>query len=245
MTERTYVQNATGEPKCEADEALLMELYRRLYARYGPQHWWPGESQLETVIGAILTQATAWGNVEKALANLRAARVLSAEGLRDVPEADLAGMLRPALYFDAKARKVKAFIGHLWDRHGGDLKSMLSGETSALRHELLSIHGIGEETADDIILYAGGKPSFVIDSYTRRILQRLGLTPSRESYRAYQDLFHQHIPMDPPLFNEYHALFDRHAKETCKKRPVCATCCLLELCPTGRSSIDTHSASNL
>ena len=224
---------------------LFMEIYRRLYDSYGPQHWWPGETGLEIILGAILTQAAAWTNVERALENLKSADLLSTEALRDIPETDLAGVIRPSGYFNAKARKVKAFIDHLWDKYDGDLESLFSRETSALRRELLAIHGIGEETADDILLYAGEKPSFVIDGYTRRVLTRLGLAPESESYGAYQRLFHEALPPDLRLYNEYHALLDRHAKERCKKDPICSGCCLLELCPTGRSRVDTHEGGIL
>ena len=241
----TQVQRADGTSTGDAVGTILLDIYRRLHARYGPQHWWPGESQLEIILGAILTQAAAWTNVEKALANLKAAGLLSTQALRDIPEDELATMLRPSGYFNAKARKVQAFIDHLWDNHGGDLDSLLSGEALDLRLELLSIHGIGEETADDVILYAAGKTSFVVDTYTRRIFKRLGLAPGSDSYRAYQGLFHQGLPQDAPLYNEYHALLDRHAKETCKVEPRCGGCCLLDLCPTGKRSIDTLNASNL
>ncbi len=230
----------------DASEALLLEVYRRLYKRYGPQHWWPGESPLETVLGAILTQNTAWTNVEKALANLKGADMLSVQALRDVDEPDLAAMLRPSGYFNAKARKVKAFINYLWDCYHGEIEEFLQEDTEWLREELLSIYGIGEETADDILLYAAGKPSFVIDAYTRRILERLALEPSDgKSYQAYQRLFHRNLPWDVSIYNEYHALLDRHGKETCKKEPLCRGCCLLELCPRGRLSIDTSNTQTL
>ena len=230
----------------DVSEALLLEVYHRLHERYGPQHWWPGESPLETVLGAILTQNTAWTNVEKALANLKGADMLSVQALRDVADPDLAAMLRPSGYFNAKARKVKAFINYLWDCYHGEMEEFLQEDTEWLREELLSIYGIGEETADDILLYAAGKPSFVIDAYTRRILERLALEPSDgKSYQAYQRLFHRNLPRDVSLYNEYHALLDRHGKETCKKEPLCRGCCLLELCPRGRLSIDTSNTQTL
>ena len=211
--------------------SMLLEIYRRLHARYGPQHWWPGESRLEIIIGAILTQATAWTNVEKALGALKSADLLSIQALRDVSEGDLAAMLKSSGFFNAKARRVKAFINHLWDNYGGDLGALLSREAEELREELLSIYGIGEETADDILLYAAQRPFFVIDAYTGRAFKRLGLEPQGTSYRAYQRLFHAGLLRDASLYNEYHALVDRHAKETCKKEPLCAGCCLLDLCP--------------
>jgi endonuclease-3 related protein len=188
------------------------------------------------VIGAILTQAAAWRNVELALRNLKAADCWSLEAIRRQPLPELAEIIRPSGYFNAKARKLQAFAGHVHHRHGGDLAALLSQETAALRQELLSIHGIGPETADAILIYAAGKPSFVIDTYTRRILGRLGLAPAdpKPSYQTYQGLFHQHLPADAALFNEYHALLDRHAKERCGKSPRCAGCCLREVCATGQ-----------
>ena len=157
---------------------LLLEVYRRLLRRYGPQDWWPGDGAFEVCVGAILTQNTAWGNVEKAMARLREAGVLSVEGLDRLPEAELAQLIRSSGYFNTKARKLKAFVGHLDQRYNGDLAALLAKRpTEALREELLSIYGIGEETADDILLYAAGRPSFVVDAYTRRIVDRLGISP--------------------------------------------------------------------
>jgi len=219
------------------ESSPLKEVYRRLYDAYGPQHWWPGDSALEVIIGAILTQSAAWSNVEKALTNLKAASVLSPEGLRDIPQAELAMLLRPSGYFNAKAIKLKAFIAHLWERHQGDLKKLLVRDTISLREELLSVHGIGEETADDIVLYAADKPSFAIDAYTRRIVERLSLANGASTYQEYQRLFHDALPSNPSLYNEYHALLVRHGKDVCKKKPLCAGCCLLNVCPTGAEAV--------
>lgn len=222
----------------------LLEVYHRLYQQYGPQGWWPGEGPLDVVVGAILTQAAAWRNVELALRNLKSVlpgKDWSLEAILRTPLPELAEIIRPSGYFNAKARKLHAFAGHVHHRHGGDLAAFLSQEIAPLRQELLSIHGIGPETADDILLYAAAKPSFVIDAYTRRILGRLGLAPSfggrtKPSYHTYQAMFHQHLPPDATLFNEYHALLDRHAKERCGKSPRCDGCCLREVCVTGRSA---------
>lgn len=213
---------------------MLLEVYNRLLARYGPQNWWPGESAFEVMVGAILTQAATWRQVERTIGQLKAEGLFSLEGLRDISEERLALLLRPCGYFNAKARKLKALINHIWERYGGDLGRLLAQPLPDLRDELLSIYGVGEETADDIVLYAAGKPSFVVDAYTRRILKRLGLAPERESYRAYQELFHGSLPRDARLFNEYHALLVRHGKTTCRAEPLCGGCCLLEMCPTGR-----------
>ena len=218
--------------------AVLLEVYRRLYQSYGPQGWWPGDGPLDVIIGAILTQAAAWTNVEIAIANLKEAGCWSLGAIDSRPEEALAVIIRPSGYFNAKARKLKAFASHIQVNHAGNLDKMLSQETGALRAELLSIHGIGPETADDIVLYAAGKPSFVIDSYTRRIVQRMGIAGDGQanSYESCQALFHDNLPADAPLFNEYHALLDRHAKESCAKIPRCPGCCLRDLCATGQSA---------
>ena len=220
----------------------LLTIFHRLLEAYGPQGWWPADTKLEMVLGAILTQSVAWRGVERALANLEEAGCTSVEALHATPEMDLAKLLRPSGYFNAKARKVKAFVSHLWDRYDGDLDAMLSKDTAQLRAELLSIYGIGEETADDIVLYAAGQPSFVIDSYTRRIMQRLRISPTTNSYAAHQAVFHDSLPPDAELFNEYHALLDHHAKASCRKKPLCSSCCLLDLCPTGTERTEAMSS---
>ena len=219
---------------------LLREVYTRLYHRYGPRGWWPGESPFEVIVGAILTQSTAWVNVEKALASMREADCWSFVSIAAAPEVDLAAIIRSSGYYNAKARKLQAFANHLLRHHAGDLGSLFAQETNSLRAELLSIHGIGEETADDIIVYAAGKPSFVMDTYTRRIVDRMELTPQdrKPTYAAYQSLFQDNLPADAALFNEYHALLDHHAKLTCTKRdPKCNGCCLVDLCSTGAASV--------
>jgi endonuclease-3 related protein len=213
----------------------LLNIYHLLLERYRPQHWWPGDGPFEVIIGAILTQSAAWANVDRALANLKQAEVLSPGALRDLPGDTLADLLRPSGYFNAKARKVKAFVEHLGSRHQDDLDALLRQPAEMLRQELLSIHGIGEETADDILLYAAGYPFFVVDAYTRRIFERLGITPQGATYQAWQTLFHQVLPREATLFNEYHALLVAHGKATCRKSPLCKGCCLLDLCPTGQA----------
>jgi endonuclease-3 related protein len=212
----------------------LLDRYRRLYAAYGPQHWWPADSPFEVVVGAILTQSAAWVNVEKAIDNLRAAGILSPQGLLKVGLDELARLIYPAGYYNAKARKLKAFLEMLFDRHGGQLDALFALPLPELRQELLATHGIGQETADSIILYAAEKPSFVIDAYTRRVFSRLGLEPARDSYASWQAMFGDALPPDVRLFNEYHALIDCHAKAVCRKAPLCSRCCLRETCPTGR-----------
>ena len=219
---------------------LLMQVYQLLYERYGPQHWWPSDSRFETIVGAILTQNTAWRNVERALANLKAAGAMSPARIRELAQDELAALIRSSGYFNIKARKLKAFADLLGRRHHDDLDHLFDQEHQALRRELLSIYGIGEETADDIMVYAAHLPSFVVDSYTVRILARLGVTSGKQRYHTAQALFHDNLPPDAGLFNEYHALLDRHAKETCRKLPLCRDCCLLSLCPTGAATVDCH-----
>ena len=218
---------AAGGPDTDI-AAALGEIYRKLFERYGPQHWWPARGPFEVIVGAILTQSTAWTNVEKAIANLRAAGKLSATALRDLPETELAALIHPCGYYNVKARRLKAFVNWLGESCGGDLDRLFSRDTALLRRELLGVHGIGEETADSIILYAGNLPVFVIDAYTRRILSRLRLAPARDSYTAYQALFMDNLPADARLFNEFHALLVCLGKETCRKTPQCPACPLRE-----------------
>ncbi|MFA5375218.1 MAG: endonuclease III domain-containing protein [Dehalococcoidia bacterium] len=216
--------------KAEKTAAALNDIYNRLFQRYGPQHWWPGETPFEVIIGAILTQSTAWSNVEKALANLKAEGLIDPEALLSVSIDDLAMLIRPSGYYNAKAAKVKAFIERMHGKYDGNLDVLFALDTASLRQELLSIHGIGPETADSILLYAAHRPIFVIDAYTRRIIGRLGLAPSNDSYESFQRLFMENLPHDEEMFNEYHALFVRHGKEACRKDPLCKSCSLLDIC---------------
>ena len=164
-----------GQDRSRTRRGFLMDMYRRLYRTYGPQGWWPGDGPFEVVLGAILTQAAAWTNVERALASLKAEDCWSLEAINRRPQEELAAIIRSSGYFNAKARKLKAFASHVLENYGGDLGAFLSRGHNELREELLGIYGIGPETADDIVLYAAGQPSFVIDAYTRRIIDRLGL----------------------------------------------------------------------
>jgi endonuclease-3 related protein len=205
---------------------ILWDIYQRLLDRYGPQHWWPAKEPFEVIIGAILTQSTAWTNVEKAINNLKAAEALTPESLQRLPQDELAGLIHPCGYYNVKARRLKAFAQWLWEQYHGDLDKMFASDISHLRQQLLTIYGIGEETADSIILYAAGKPTFVIDAYTRRIISRTGLTPHNNDYSAFQALFMSNLPADASLFNEYHALLVRLAKDVCRTHPQCHQCCL-------------------
>ncbi len=226
---------ATAKPMA----ARLMDVYERFYAAYGPQHWWPGDGPFEVIMGAILTQSAAWTNVETALAKMKAAGCWSLDAVNRIPERELAELVRSSGYFNAKARKLKAFAAHVADGYKGDLDLFLAKPLEPLREELLSIHGIGEETADDIMVYAANQPSFVIDTYTRRIMDRMGMAPDSPNpkYADYQAIFHGNLPQETQLYNEFHALWDRHAKEACAKTPVCEGCCLLDVCPTGQELI--------
>lgn len=225
----------TGEtpaiPEAGKDpRTALSAVYEQLYARFGPQHWWPGDGPFEMMVGAILTQSTAWTNVEKAILNLKNAGALSPGALIRIDQAELAGLIHPCGYYNAKAKKLKAFLEWLGRRCCGSLEVMLRETTGRLREELLGVYGIGEETADSILLYAAGRPVFVIDAYTRRIIDRLGLKPSGNEYRCYQSLFENNLPPDPTLFNEYHALFVAQGKDVCRKKPLCEKCCLKAMC---------------
>jgi endonuclease III related protein len=207
--------------------SILLHIYDRLFQAYDPQHWWPAGTPFEVIIGAILTQSTSWTNVEKAIANLKAAGKLSPAALRALSESELAGLIHSCGYYNVKARRLKAFVGWLGYRCGDSLGGFFRGDIRELRKQLLGVYGIGEETADSILLYAGSRPVFVIDAYTRRIIDRLGLAPADLTYAGYQELFMANLPADVTLFNEYHALLVRHGKEVCRKQPLCERCCLV------------------
>lgn len=208
-----------------AGRAELLAIHDALLAAFGPQGWWPGETPFEVMVGAILTQNTNWRNVERAIANLRAAGALTpAAMLRLAPEA-LAELIRPAGYFRVKAARLGHLLEHLRRRHRGSVARLLHAPLPALREELLGISGIGPETADSILLYAAGLPSFVVDAYTKRVFSRHGLVPADAGYAEVQALFARALPADAPLFNEYHALIVRVGKECCRPRePRCGTC---------------------
>jgi len=208
----------------------LLSIYSRLFECYGPQHWWPGETPFEVMAGAILTQSAAWSNVEKAINNLKAANALSALTLRKLAIKDIATLIRPSGYYNAKAKKLKALVNWL-GRYDDDIPRLAARDTAGLRKELLAVHGIGPETADSILLYALDKPVFVIDAYTRRIFTRLGIKPEKDTYDEWQKLFMNSLSVDRRLFNEYHALIVRLGKKQCRKVQKCEGCCLKEGCP--------------
>ena len=203
-----------------------------LYEAFGPQHWWPAETPFEVAIGAVLTQNTAWTNVERAIANLREADCLDPHTLHDMDPGELAGLIRPAGYFNVKARRLQALCAFLLAEAHGRMENLSGRETSALREALLGIRGVGEETADSILLYAFDRPVFVVDAYTRRIFERLGLLEPQLSYGAVQSAFEGALPRDRDLFNEYHALIVALGKDYCKPKPRCAACPLRSRCPS-------------
>ncbi len=203
---------------------------------HGPQGWWPADSSFEMMVGAVLTQACTWVNAARAIAALRSADALSAASIIAMPEQELARLVRPAGYFNAKARKLKALASFLMEGFGGDPSNMSQVPTERLRQMLLSVHGVGEETADDILVYAANRPVFVVDAYTRRIAGRLGLADEDASYSELSDLFAGAMPKDAPVLGEFHALVVRHAKQTCRKSPRCGECPLVDLCPTGMAA---------
>jgi endonuclease-3 related protein len=224
-------QRLTEKATIDAD---LVTIYWRLFAAYGPQHWWPAESPFEVMVGAILTQSAAWTNVEKAIANLKSAQALAPQGLRQQDLTELSALIHPSGYYNAKARKLKAMAAWLGETYGDDITKMSAQKTETLRGQLLAVHGVGPETADSILLYAANQPTFVIDAYTRRIFDRIGIVPQTPTYGGYQALFMHNLPADPKLFNEYHALLVQLGKESCKKKPACEKCCLRDLCDYGK-----------
>lgn len=200
-----------------------------MFDRFGPQHWWPGQTKTEIIVGAILTQNTNWENVKKAIANLRRARMLTFKALRDADEQALAELIRPSGYFNMKAKRLKNFVDFFYREYGGSWKKFQSEPLDVLREKVLSVNGVGPETADSILLYALDKPVFVIDAYTKRALSRHGMISLDDDYHAVQALFMDHIAPDVPFFNEYHALFVRLAKEHCRTKPQCDGCPLKDI----------------
>jgi endonuclease-3 related protein len=226
-------------PEQPRPEPPLLAIYGALLEAYGPQHWWPAESPFEVMVGAILTQAAAWTNVERAIGQLKAAGAMSPQAILALAEHDLARLVRPAGYFNAKARKLKALCSLIVDRFGGDVDAMLAHDPEELRRLLLATYGIGPETADSILLYAAGRPYFVVDAYTRRLFARLQVRPPGDTYGEWQEFFTARLPRDASLYNEFHALIVRHCKERCRVRPLCLSCPVLPLCPTGQGTVST------
>ena len=207
----------------------LTEVYQLLFDRFGPQHWWPGETQFEIIAGAVLTQNTNWANVKKAIANLKSAHLLTPEKLYHLDPSQLAELIRPAGYYNIKAKRLKNFVKWLFQNYDGQLTNLQNLDTGQLRAELLAIKGIGPETADSILLYAFNREIFVIDAYTARIACRHGLIQPDADYEQLRELFQSNLPQDSQLFNEYHALLVRLGKEFCRPKAKCSACPLEKL----------------
>ena len=213
----------------------LLELYQQLQAEHGNLRWWPADTPFEVALGAILTQATAWRNVEKAIDNLKAADAFSPEQIHAISQDELEKLVHPSGYFRMKAKKVRAFVDHIIER---PMAVMFEQDVPVLRKELLSIYGVGPETADSIILYAAEKPSFVVDTYTYRLISRLGWVEGNFHYERLRALFMDNLPPDTNLFNEYHALIVRHGARVCQKTPDCEACFLQSQCDFFQNSSD-------
>jgi len=207
----------------------LTEIYQLLYDAFGPQHWWPGDTQFEIITGAILTQNTNWANVEKAIANLKSADLLSPEKLYHIDTSQLAELIRPAGYYNIKAKRLKNLINWLFENYDGKLSNLEGLDTEQLRAELLSVKGVGRETADSILLYALDRPVFVVDAYTARVAFRHGLIEPDADYEQLRELFQSNLPQDTNLFNEYHALLVRLGKKFCRPKAQCHACPLEKL----------------
>jgi len=200
-------------------------IYQKLYFYFGPQHWWPADSPFEVMVGAILTQNTNWGNVEKAVGNLKRNKLLSPQALYKLSPKRLASFIRPSGYYNIKAGRLKEFAAFLFRVYKGSIKKISKIDTLALRIQLLSVKGVGPETADSILLYGLNKPVFVVDAYTKRVLLRHRIIRADSSYEEVQNLFMQNIKNDVKLFNEYHALLVRLGKDFClKSKPKCGIC---------------------
>lgn len=213
----------------------LADYFTTLFQAHGPQKWWPGRSRFEVIVGAILTQNTSWTNVKRAIANLRRERLLTPTAIESISEARLAQLIRSSGYFRQKARKLREFLRFLRVNYHGSLNKMLRTPTATLREQLLEVHGIGPETADSILLYAGNHPVFVVDAYTRRILERHNLATGKETYEEIRALFEQSLPPNAPLYNEYHALIVHTGKEYCQARKArCDDCALRKFLPTAK-----------
>ncbi len=202
----------------------LFAIYNRLYKEFGPRHWWPADTPFEVMVGAVLTQNTAWSNVEKAIKNLKDKRLLKFSSLASLKRQELARLVRPAGYYNVKAKRLKNLLNFLKKEFDSSLKKFFSLSTEGLRSSLLGVNGIGPETADSIILYAAKRPIFVVDAYTKRILLRHKIVKSKASYHDIQSIFMSNLPMRTPLFKEYHALIVQLGKVYCRKKPLCRLC---------------------
>ncbi len=203
---------------------VLTEMYHLLCKAFGPQRWWPGETPFEIAVGAILTQNTNWGNVEKAINNLKKQKSLNAKTLHNMADKKLALLIKPAGYYNIKTKRLKNFLDFFTNHYKGSIEKMKTEDKEALREKLLNINGIGPETADSILLYALEKPIFVIDAYTKRVLKRHNVVSEKADYYELQEIFHKNLPQDTTLFNEFHALFVKLGKDFCRTKPRCEAC---------------------
>lgn len=216
-------------PEILKDDKVLRRIYNLLYSSFGPRRWWPADTPFEVIIGAILTQNTAWTNVTRAINNLKENKLLTPKKLHEINKERLAMLIRPAGYFNIKSSRIKHFMNFLFSEYGGSLKRMFKEDTKKLREKLLSVKGIGPETADSILLYAGEKPVFVVDAYTKRLLSRHGLLNGGMDYDEIQAYFMAHLPEDARLYNEFHALIVQTGKEFCRPKPICPKCPLRDI----------------
>jgi len=202
----------------------LLSVFNILSQHFGPQNWWPGETPFEVMVGAILTQNTNWSNVEKAIINLKKDQALDPLKIKSMRTSRLAALIKPSGFFNIKAQRLKTFIAFLFEEYNGDLKKMAREESEVLRRKVLSVKGIGPETADSILLYALNKPVFVVDAYTKRVFSRHGVCSAKDDYHDVQGIFASRLPADVKLFNEYHALIVILAKQFCRTKPLCKEC---------------------
>ena len=216
----------TDQPHCPAARVRrrLMSIYDALLAYFGPRHWWPGDSPFEVCVGAILTQNTAWSNVRKAIDGLKAAGALSVEGVHGLRVAKLAAIIRSSGYYNQKADRLKRFAATLVDEADGSLDRFFDRDTDALRARLLAMKGVGEETADSILLYAAGRPRFVVDAYTKRVFFRKAMIPEKAGYGEVQAFFERYLPPDVALYNDYHAQIVALGHHFCRPTPLCDAC---------------------
>lgn len=231
MTKLRYDNILNVKPKIQKK---LLKIYDQLFDHFGPQHWWPGDTQLEICVGAILTQNTAWTNVEKAISNLKKENCLKLSQLKKIKIKKLASLIKPSGYFNIKAGRLMSFIDYFSNHHRGNFDNLFAGKLEDIRDSLLSVKGVGPETADSMLLYAGGIPIFVVDAYTKRIFSRLKLIGKTMTYDEVQSFFMKNLPHKTTIYNEYHALIVMLGKHYCKPKPVCDPC-PLKKCPARKN----------
>lgn len=221
----------------------LRGYYDALFAAHGPQHWWPGRTRFEIIVGAILTQNTSWKNVERAISNLRRAKLLSPSAIRNVSPVELAKALRPSGYYRQKSKTLRTFVEFLYDHHGGSLSRLFRTSTEVLRQQLLRLRGIGPETADSILLYAGKHAVFVVDAYTRRMFERHGLIVPTSTYEEIRTKFESALSGNQKIFNEFHALIVHTGKHFCRKTdPACSVCPLKSFLPSASKLLSSGNS---